>query len=575
MQRPKRLAFALTLNFIWTAMPIATPVKASWWGSDTGTAPVSVSLPIGIGTMKVKSCKVQERDLERSKGGFGYAPNKAKHTPPMSIAGRASSPSASMPQAEAKSVAPLPPPRHVLPEEPRNGDRNQTAKRPDAATRESREIYLSNDDSMSLASAQRIIYAIDNFLPLYQYEIRPHELLNFFDFKTNAVAGNEAFSVRLDRDFKEQGETLAISVQGKGSSRETRLPAVITLIIDKSGSMSADGKMEYLREGMSQLKAQFKDGDVVNVVEFDHEVCNAIEGMVVGRDGWQAYDKTVSELEPRGSTDLHAGLVEGYKLADQFHNPSKLNRVLLITDAIANTGELSPELMGSITRYYDTKKIALSGIGVGLDFNDELLDTLTERGRGAYLFLGMRDAIPKVFGSKFISLLETVARDVQFKVSLPQGLNMETFYGEEASSDPSKVQPINYFANTSQLFMMDLQGRADAGASLGLQIQYRDPMSDQAVTRQFSLPLTEADKSNVAKGRLLMSFAKLLEETSLSGARPYGNWQTRWTNQYAVPSGKTQCTTRIQEMQNQAQIYSDADTGYALGLAQKYCSRFI
>ena len=269
MQRPKRLALALTLNLLWTAAPFASPGQASWWGTDSGTTPVKVSP--ALGAMKVNSCKVAERDLERSRGGYGsYAPNKAKSAPPISIAGRSSSPSGTAPQAEAKSVAPLPPPRRILPEEPRNGERNQTAKRPDAATRESREIYLSNDDSMSLASAQRIIYAIDNFLPLYQYEIRPHELLNFFDFKTNAVTGNETFSVRLDRDFKEKGETLAISVQGKGSSRETRLPAVITLIIDKSGSMSAGGKMEYLREGMSQLKAQFKDGDVINVVEFDH-----------------------------------------------------------------------------------------------------------------------------------------------------------------------------------------------------------------------------------------------------------------------------------------------------------------
>jgi len=62
---------------------------------------------------------------------------------------------------------------------------------------------------------------------------------------------------------------------------------------------------------------------------------------------------------------------------------------------------------------------------------------------------------------------------------------------------------------------------------------------------------------------------------ALGRARPNGNWQTRWTNQYAVPSGKTQCGTRIKEMQTQAQVYSDADTGYALDLAQKYCSRFI
>ena len=57
------------------------------------------------------------------------------------------------------------------------------------------KIYLSNDDTMSLSSAQRVLYAIDNFLPLPAEHIRPHELLNYFSFDTAPVQENRDFSV--------------------------------------------------------------------------------------------------------------------------------------------------------------------------------------------------------------------------------------------------------------------------------------------------------------------------------------------------------------------------------------------
>jgi Ca-activated chloride channel family protein len=459
-------------------------------------------------------------------------------------------------------------------------DVHQAGKKVDKNIRNARELYLSNDDSMSLASAQRIIYAIENFLPVYRNEIRPHEFLNYFHFKTDPVAEGKTFSVNFQTAPREGGETLTLAVQGKTLTAEQRRPAVMTLILDKSGSMAAQGKMEYLREGMEKLKSQFKNGDVINVVEFDHEVCNAVEGFQVGRDAMEGYDKTVKELTPRGSTDLQVGLVEGYKLAEKFYDAGKINRVILITDAIANTGQLDPELMASIGKYYDTKRIALSGIGVGLDFNDELLDTLTEKGKGAYLFLGMRDAIPRVFGTDFVSLLDTVARNVHFKATFPKGMHLDIFYGEEVSTEKAKVQPIHYFANTAQLFLLDLTGKAAGNEPFQLQIEFEDPVSGQAQVENFSQTVEQAQsrgRDNVAKARLLMAFATLLEKTSLPGNRPYSGWYPGFRQELspeAVATGKQVCAEALPEMKKLSEAFSDQETQYATDLANKYCSRF-
>lgn len=541
--------------------------------AETAFFPPRSPIPAAV----IRSCVSQvEEEKSRYRTSPSFSPAKSAGAgapagaifPPMPST---LSQAAPMPLMEARSFDSAKPEEGML-------DVNMAGKKVDKEIRRASELYLSNDDSMSLASAQRLIYAINNFLPVYRSEIRPHELLNYFHFKTNPVAEGSTFSVKAQSAGQEKGETLALAVQGKILTLTQRRPAVLTLIVDKSGSMAAEGKMDYLKEGLALVKSQLKAGDVVNVVEFDHETCNAMEGFVVGRDDWRSYDKTVDELGPRGSTDLHAGLVEGYKLAERFHDPSKINRVILITDAIANTGELSSDLMASIGKYYDTKQIALSGIGVGLDFNDELLNSLTDKGKGAYLFLGMREALPRVFGSDFVSLLDTIARDVHFKAVFPKGLHLDVFYGEEVSTDKAKVQPIHYFANTSQLFLLDLLGKAEGEDAFKLQIEYNDPISGQLRTEEFPASLAQlknAGQENVAKARLLMAMAQLIEKTSLPGDRPYSGWRLRIEpSTRAREEGKKQCALASEEMKKKSAIYADTETNFAQDLVAKYCSRF-
>jgi len=455
------------------------------------------------------------------------------------------------------------------------------AKDPDAAYHDwGSAIYLSNDDTMSLSSAQRVIFAIDQFLPLPAEHIRPHELLNYFSFDTAPVGAGDDFSVdaSIAPDPEQEGiYSLALGVRGRPLTREDRRNANLSLVIDRSGSMSAEGRMTYLKRGLEQMTSQLKTGDMVHLVLFDHELCTAVENFVVGRDRPEVLMDAVRRLEPRGSTDLHLGLTEGYRIADRTYQPTYTNRVVMITDAIANTGVTDEQLIATVGKYYDDRRIRLSGVGVGREFNDALLDRLTERGKGAYVFLGSEAEVDAVFGPRFISLVETTALDVHFRLHLPPSLRMNTFYGEESSTVKEEVQAIHYFANTSQLFLSDLMARGGQlrpQDSVMLTIEYEDPETGDERVEEYAWNLGEISQAsrNVRKGRLVMRF---VDGLAWMAARPlpsaWGSHGQSWDDGEAWEA----CEDGRKELAGLAQgLEGDPEVRRVTELWGKYCARY-
>jgi Ca-activated chloride channel family protein len=433
---------------------------------------------------------------------------------------------------------------------------------------------------MSLSSAQRIIYAIDRYLPLPPEHIRPHELLNYFSFNTIPVAETDDFSVVAEiaaNPDKEGIYDLALAVKGRPMDINTRRNGALTLVIDRSGSMADEGRMNYLKQGLRKMVSQLKPGDLVNMVVFDHNVCSPLENYVVGRDRPQVLDRAIEGLKPRGSTDLYSGLSQGYQLADRSYQPTYSNRVMLVTDALANTGVTDSRAIAMVGKYYDDRRIRLSGVGVGSDFNDDLLDKLTERGKGAYVFLGSEQEVDAVFGGRFISLLETTALDVHFQLHLPPSLRMNVFYGEEASAVKEEVQAIHYFANTSQLFFSELMAR---GGKLRpedwimMTIEYEDPETGAQTMEEVAWNLGDIQgaSANLDKARMLMDFTQRLGELAYRPAPSgYRTWAGGWEDQGAwqiCDEGRRKLAQRA------AKIQSDSEVARVRGLWEKMCSRY-
>ena len=380
-------------------------------------------------------------------------------------------------------------------------------------------VYLSNDDSMSLASAQRVMAALDQGLSLKAEHIRPHELLNYFSFTTTPVPQGSLFSVQSAAVQEGSTLTMGFAVQGASPERE---PLDLTLVVDRSGSMRAQDRMGYTRRGLSLMSDQFVDGDRIDLVLFDHEVCTPLKNYVVGRDDPSLFKETLNKMQPRGSTDLDSGLREAYAIQEGRSDAKGRNqRVMVLTDALLNTGNVNVDLVSEVGRAYEENGIRLTGVGVGTGFNDKMLDQLTEKGKGAYVFLGSEAVVDRVFGPGFQSLVQTIAHDVRFSLNLPKSLAMERFYGEEVSTDPEDVQPIHYYAGTSQFFLQDLATKGLKNSDpVKLTIEWEDVTTGQSHEQDYTYTVGQlkgAPSRNVRKAQALMAWSDLLFEVALNG----------------------------------------------------------
>ncbi len=444
-------------------------------------------------------------------------------------------------------------------------------------------IYLSNDDTMSLSSAQRVIAAIEGFLPLPESHIRPHEMLNYFSFRGAPIGPGRDFSVLPELVAKPgaPGEyTLGLSISGRSLGRDSRRNAALTLVVDRSGSMADEGRMTYLKRGLLRMTHELKYGDIVNLTLFDSTVCNPIENFVVGRDAPRVLQSAIERLAPRGSTNLEAGLQTGYQLADASYQPSYTNRVLLVTDALANTGVTNEHLISLISKRYDARRIRLSGVGVGKDFNDSLLDRLTEQGKGAYVFLGSEAETDAIFGERFVSLIETVANDVHFRLNLPPSLRMNVFYGEESSDRKEDVQAVHYFAGTNQMFLSDLvarRGTLREQDEVMLTIDYHDPETDEPLVEEYAfrigevLATHESEATNVLKARLVTSFVDGLSDLARRTPSTTAYHVGGWLDDGAVE----QCARGRRSLADQSRpLASDMEVAHVLDLWDTFCSRY-
>ncbi|HNH47443.1 MAG TPA: AgmX/PglI C-terminal domain-containing protein, partial [Myxococcota bacterium] len=277
---------------------------------------------------------------------------------------------------------------------------------------------------------------------------------------------------------------------------------------------------------------QLVEGDRVDMVVFDTEVCTPLENYVVGRDDAALLTKAIDALVPRSGTNVDIGLKEGYAIAGAIPPSDRNRRMLLITDALLNTGDINPDTVTQIGKAYDESGIRLSGVGVGRQFNDRFLDKLTEKGRGPYVYLGSEAVVDRIFGSSFVSLTQSLAEDVRFSIDLPESLAMARFYGEEASTVEADIQAIHYQAGTTQLFLQDLKVR-DSGISpsdpLSFRIRWKEPGSTEEKSQIWTSTLGEllaAEPRSILKARAIMAWSDMAMSRALRTETCKDLWTT-------------------------------------------------
>lgn len=204
-------------------------------------------------------------------------------------------------------------------------------------------------------------------------------------------------------------------------------PLNLVFVIDKSGSMADSDKMSRVKDGLRTMVGKLRPDDIVSIVTFDTGAQLAYPSRPIGNA--EGLRNAIDCIVPDGSTNLHSGLMLGYAEAKKHFRAGATNRVILLTDGIANTGVIDPSRIAAESSEFNGQGIDLSTIGVGLDLNNDLLRTLARSGHGLYHFISDYKDINKVFVNEVQSLISSVAKDVQVSIQYGPGLQLEKIYG--------------------------------------------------------------------------------------------------------------------------------------------------
>jgi Ca-activated chloride channel homolog len=125
----------------------------------------------------------------------------------------------------------------------------------------------------------------------------------------------------------------------------------------------------------------------------------------------------IDRLRPGGSTNLEAGLREGYRLASETFRRGGINRVVLASDGVANVGVTDPDQLARMIREDADRGIHLVTVGFGMgNFNDVTMEQLANQGDGFYAYVDTVDEAERLFEDDLVSTLVTIAKDAKIQV---------------------------------------------------------------------------------------------------------------------------------------------------------------
>lgn len=208
-------------------------------------------------------------------------------------------------------------------------------------------------------------------------------------------------------------------------SRQTdRLPLNLSLIIDRSGSMSGD-KLEYVKEAAIHALRLLTESDRAAVVIYDDAVELLAPSRAVTGDARDDMIRRIRQVRTGGMTNLSGGWFTGCDQIADFMTKDYLNRALLLTDGLANVGMTDHEQLVMQAKELRRRGISTTTFGVGHDFNQFLLQGIADGGGGHFYFIDKPNQIPNYFQGELGELLTTVARELTLDLNLPGGVEVE------------------------------------------------------------------------------------------------------------------------------------------------------
>jgi Ca-activated chloride channel family protein len=207
---------------------------------------------------------------------------------------------------------------------------------------------------------------------------------------------------------------LLLRLEAEVTSRTDRLPLNLSLVLDRSGSMHG-GKLAAARAAAALLVRRLAPDDTVSVVAYDDDVRTIAEP--ANGAAQAALPRAIEAIETGGSTNLSGGWLRGRELVARRLLERGVNRVILLTDGLANVGITDPSTLTGLSSQARKDGITTTTIGFGSDYCEHLLRAMADAGGGNMYYVEHEDQAASIFADELQGLLDLGAQNVTVQVS--------------------------------------------------------------------------------------------------------------------------------------------------------------
>jgi len=330
-------------------------------------------------------------------------------------------------------------------------------------------------------------YINDGRLPPAE-SVRVEEYVNYFSYDYPSPESG-AFAIHLEgapSPFGQGYHLLRVGLQGKRIDASQRKDAVLTFVIDVSGSMGDNGKLETVKKALEMLVNELRPTDQVGIVVFTTQARVVLEPTTASNKS--AILAAIRPLQPEATTNVEHGLSLGYSMASRAYRQGAINHLILCSDGVANVASTSANAILAQAKEYATRDITLSTVGVGMGtYNDVILEQLADKGNGNYAYVDTLEQAHRVFVENLTGMLQVIAKDAKVQVDFDPavvtrfrliGYENRAVDNQDFRNDTVDAGEVGAGHNVTALYEVKFNDNVAASAksnALTVYVRYQDP----------------------------------------------------------------------------------------------------
>lgn len=324
-----------------------------------------------------------------------------------------------------------------------------------------------------------------------RHSVRIEEMVNYFSYDYPQPTDEHPFSITTelsDCPWNESHQLLHVGMKGKDIDFSKAAPNNLVFLIDVSGSMQTQFKLELLKPAFELLVKQLRPEDRVAIVTYAGHA-----GVVLPSTSGSQQDKildAINNLTAGGSTAGSAGIETAYDIAQKYYIENGNNRIILATDGDFNVGISNRTGLFKLIQEKREAGIYLTALGFGYgNLKDNTLELLADNGNGQYAYIDNLKEAKKVFINEMTGTLYTIAKDVKIQLFFNKkivngyrliGYENRLLSKEDFEDDTKDAGELGAGHTVTAIYELDLSKTDTRTRMVDVRLRYKLPKENQS-----------------------------------------------------------------------------------------------